>query len=142
MPLQVAGQLRKMLQFWGERKVYDRDTLQQLEAAVQSRDRDAQLQPPKVCSLSSSGQLLLSGLPWMLQSARGTLQHLETTVQSASHDVQMQLTIAAGMLNECVSVLLGLPYTATHIPGFCLLTLCYVPAGAPVPWPSHTATKC
>eukprot|EP00891_Asterochloris_glomerata_P002324 jgi/Astpho2/2324/e_gw1.00043.8.1_t len=47
MPLQVAGQLRKMLQFWGERKVYDRDTLQQLEAAVQSRDRDAQLQPPK-----------------------------------------------------------------------------------------------
>ena len=58
MPLQVAGQLRKMLHFWGERKVYDRDTLQQLEAAVQSRDRDAQLQPPKVSSPCSSGNRL------------------------------------------------------------------------------------
>ena len=61
MPLQVAGQLRKMLNFWGERKVYDRDTLQQLEAAVQSRDRDAQLQPPKVSFPCSSGHHLACG---------------------------------------------------------------------------------
>ena len=74
VPLQVAGQLRKMLNFWGERKVYDRDTLQQLEAAVQSRDRDAQLQPPKV---SCSGHHLASRGSLDAEVCQG---HLDTAV--------------------------------------------------------------
>ena len=123
MPLQVAGQLRKMLHFWGERKVYDRDTLQQLESAVQSRDRDAQLQPPKVSrGFPSVARVTtwLPGLPQMLKSARGTLQHLDTAVQRANHGARLQPP--QGCLpwpQACrITVLQCLPCTATLIPGF------------------------
>ena len=84
VPLQVAGQLRKMLNFWGERKVYDRDTLQQLEAAVLSRDRDAQLQPPKV---SCSGHHLASRGSLHAEVCQG---HLDTAVLSVNQDAQQK----------------------------------------------------
>ena len=44
--MQVKERLLKILSFWAERKLYDKDTMQQLEAALLSGDPNAMLQPP------------------------------------------------------------------------------------------------
>ena len=36
----------KILSFWGDRKLYDKDTMQQLETALLSGDPNATLQAP------------------------------------------------------------------------------------------------
>ncbi|KAL3138481.1 hypothetical protein ABBQ32_006271 [Trebouxia sp. C0010 RCD-2024] len=43
---QVKERLLKILTFWADRKLYDRDTMQQLEAALLSGDPNAMLQAP------------------------------------------------------------------------------------------------
>lgn len=43
---QVKERLQKILSFWGDRKLYDKDVMQQLEAALLSGDPNATLQPP------------------------------------------------------------------------------------------------
>ena len=42
----MKERLQKILSFWGDRKLYDKDTMQQLEAALLSGDPNATLQPP------------------------------------------------------------------------------------------------
>ncbi len=44
--LQVKERLLKILTFWSDRKLYDKDTMQQLEAALLSGDPNAMLQAP------------------------------------------------------------------------------------------------
>lgn len=46
MCVQVKERLLKILTFWGDRKLYDKDTMQQLEAALLSGDPNAMLQAP------------------------------------------------------------------------------------------------
>ncbi len=43
---QVKERLLKILTFWSDRKLYDKDTMQQLEAALLSGDPNAMLQAP------------------------------------------------------------------------------------------------
>ena len=53
--LQVKERLLKILTFWADRKLYDKDTMQQLEAALLSGDPNAMLQAPAPKQVSSSG---------------------------------------------------------------------------------------
>lgn len=50
----------KILSFWGDRKLYDKDTMQQLEAALLSGDPNATLQPPGPKPVSQCILLLLT----------------------------------------------------------------------------------
>lgn len=50
---QVKERLLKILSFWGDRKLYDKDVIQQLEAALLSGDPNAMLQPPGPRPVSS-----------------------------------------------------------------------------------------
>ncbi len=43
---QVKERLLKILTFWSERKLYDKDTMHQMEAALLSGDPNAMLQAP------------------------------------------------------------------------------------------------
>lgn len=53
--LQVKERLLKILTFWADRKLYDKDTMQQLEAALLSGDPNAMLQAPAPKQVSSTG---------------------------------------------------------------------------------------
>lgn len=53
--LQVKERLLKILTFWADRKLYDKDTMQQLEAALLSGDPNAMLQAPAPKPVSSTG---------------------------------------------------------------------------------------
>ena len=52
--LQVKERLLKILTFWADRKLYDKDTMQQLEAALLSGDPNAMLQAPALKQVSST----------------------------------------------------------------------------------------
>ena len=53
--LQVKERLLKVLTFWADRKLYDKDTMQQLEAALLSGDPNAMLQAPAPKQVRSTG---------------------------------------------------------------------------------------
>ena len=60
---QVKERLLKILTFWADRKLYDKDTMQQLEAALLSGDPNAMLQAPapkQVCAKCAHVQHMCS----------------------------------------------------------------------------------
>ena len=54
----MKERLLKILSFWGDRKLYDKDTMQQLETALLSGDPNATLQAPGPKSVSDALLLL------------------------------------------------------------------------------------
>ena len=84
---QVKERLLKILSFWSDRKLYDKDTMQQLEAALLSGDPNAMLQAPapkQVCgnSLGQDSPSTAQGKKALSNTAVSVLSHLCTSICS------------------------------------------------------------
>ena len=92
---QVKERLLKILTFWSDRKLYDKDTMQQLEAALLSGDPNAMLQAPapkQVCNYKQS-RVTSEGciVTWLMQCTLCSYAKTDAARTTAMHSAHATL---------------------------------------------------